>query len=320
MSLQAAPSNDQSSLARVEGAMPYVPSAPCAACARGVDPLRAACISVTDSSLHYFCSRVCRASYVQREASLQPVVRPAGMLEQPSDRRASTPPSESRARGTQRASEFHSRAERTPTPARGGSASLEPVARRIAPAKPETPQWPLFASAGCLLVGVLPVTGADQLGVLGMTGVAAVFASRAGLTRRHGGIIAWLQAPLAVALLGLSALLGQPLPAKLGLSFPHGCLVGAALAICVMWWREHLLERAQATETAQRSELAARLSPRARVSTPRSHAQARGSTPGSHAQAPASTPGSHAQAPASTVGSRAPTSRSASEPGRAAPA
>src|ERR1700710_336093 len=70
------PDSPSSGAAR-DSTMPYQPSVPCAACARGVDPLRAACISITESSVHYFCTRSCRESYVRSESAHQEKVQRA---------------------------------------------------------------------------------------------------------------------------------------------------------------------------------------------------------------------------------------------------
>src|SRR5688572_15149151 len=50
--------------------LPYEPSVPCAACARGVDPLRAARVSATDDGLMFFCSPSCLTSYRAAERRL----------------------------------------------------------------------------------------------------------------------------------------------------------------------------------------------------------------------------------------------------------
>ncbi|MDB4977740.1 MAG: Lead, cadmium, zinc and mercury transporting ATPase, partial [Myxococcaceae bacterium] len=224
--------------------MPYEPSVPCAACARGVDPLRAACVSITETSVHYFCTRRCRESYVASEAAHQQTVA------RTTEPRALAVPSES-------------------APSLGPTgASFEQVARRVAPAEPSTPLWPLLASPIFALLGTLPVRSFDQLGALGLIGVAAVFTSRATLTREHGSLFGWLAAPIGVSLFSLASLLGQDAPELLGaMGQPAACLFSAVVGVLIMWLREHWLERERATQIALRTELSARLSPRVRVST-----------------------------------------------------
>ncbi|MDB4985273.1 MAG: Lead, cadmium, zinc and mercury transporting ATPase [Myxococcaceae bacterium] len=227
-----------SSGAERESAMPYRPSVPCAACARGVDPLRAACISMTEASVHYFCTRSCRESYVQSEvAHQQKVMRGPDVRWVPEA--ASMP----------------------------RSSSFEPVARRVTPAAASTAVWPLVASAALVSLAALPLPGVDRLAALGLTSVAALFASRTALTRQRGSLGGWLVAPLGVALFSLASVLSHGLRNRLGLSHALLWLSSGAFGVLLMWLREHWLEREQAVLSALRTELAARLSPRTRVSS-----------------------------------------------------
>jgi cation transport ATPase len=235
-----------------DGAMPYEPSAPCATCARGVDPLRAACVAVTESSVRYFCSRACHEHYLRAEVAQ----------------------------------------EHAPTSVRGATAatavpvglppprrvSLEPVARRIAPTQASTPRWPVVSAALCSVVALLPlvgvsVPGATEAAAFGLLGSAIVFASRTPDTRSSGGLLLWLTTPAGIGLLGLAAVLGQGDAARAGAWLDASTasalwLCAAGCGVLLMWLREHLLERSSAAHLALRNELAARLSQRVPVRVP----------------------------------------------------
>jgi len=235
-----------------DGVMPYEPSAPCAACARGVDPLRAACVGVTESAVHYFCSRACRERHRQVEATHGRALPPTTLSAPVLRHEPSAPPT------------------RRP--------SLEPVARRIAPSERTTPWWPLLGAGVCTAGAVLPATGLRLVGAtegaaFGLLGIAIVFASRTPLTRSGGGLVMWLATPTAVGLLALAAVLGPDATASAPgwldatrNSAVWLCAAGASIAL--MWLREHLLERTIAVHVALRKELAARMSQRVAVVAP----------------------------------------------------
>jgi P-type Cu+ transporter len=173
------PSKAAESLATLEPrVLPYEPSVPCARCARGVDPLRAACVTATDDGLLYFCERSCIEEYRAAEA------RHAAVR---------TTPSDSGVRHKSPSSRIQ----------------LETIARRVDPPPPTTPLWPLLAALLSLVAGHLPFSGSSRLAALTLAGVAAAFASRVPLTRREGGFSGWIAAPFAVSLLGLAALLDE---------------------------------------------------------------------------------------------------------------
>lgn len=219
------------------GIMPYHPSAPCASCARGVDPLRAACVSMTERSVHFFCSRDCLERFLRAE-------------------------DEHRQRLTTHARRVVTTDKPRPllsTPVR--SATLEPVARRVAPTKASTPLWPLLGAALCAIAMYLPVPGAQQAGAFALLGVSIVFASRTPRTRSEGGVLTWLSGPVAVGLFGLSAWLGPG-----GFVSGRGALLAGALGVALAWLREHSIERASAAQHARSTELSARLSRRVQVS------------------------------------------------------
>lgn len=160
--------------------MPYEPSAPCAGCARALDPLRAPAVSATDERVRYFCSQACHESFTESERVHRRRVA--------AEREAPTPP-----RTTTRPREF------------------EAVSLRAPPTAVSTPRWPLVSALACLALALSPVPGAERLAALGLMVVAALFASQATGVRTQVGLLAWLSAPLAVSLLGLASLLGAGL-------------------------------------------------------------------------------------------------------------
>lgn len=241
-----------------DGPMPHEPSAPCAACARGVDPLRAACVSMTERSVHYFCSRGCRESYLQREAEHEQ------KLVEARQEVAWAPHAAARPGGPS-----------------GGATSahglLQPVERRIAPTQPSTPAWPLLGAALFFGTAFVPWPGRIALAAAGLSAVALALAMLSTRTRAGGGIVAWLSAPLATVLLALAAFLGES--GARDTRDVRWWLAAGAVSIGVAWLREHLLERAEAARAALLGELAARLSPRVRVSTAPPPATARATVP-----------------------------------------
>ena len=206
--------------------LPYEPSVPCARCARGVDPLRAACVSAYDEGLHYFCSRACSDAHREAEA-----------------------------RHAERVAQG---AARSATATVSSRAPVDAVARRVEPSPSSTPLWPLLATALALGLGYLPFAGAPRIAALLLVGVAALFASQTSRTRRDGGVVSWLEAPLGIALLALASLLEErPM-----------LLLAAGLGSALMWTQERALERAHSTLAAKREELAARLGAHVRVLVP----------------------------------------------------
>jgi cation transport ATPase len=206
-------------------------------------------VSTTERSLHFFCSRECRERFLRSE--------------------------------DQHRQRLHTEAGRVvatdkPRPlvtAPVRSASLEPVARRVAPTKASTPLWPLIGAVLCAGTTYLPVVGAQQAGAFALLGLSIVFASRTPRTRSEGGLLTWLAGPVAVGLLGLSAWLGPG-----GVAGGRSALLAGSLGVALTWLREHLLERASAARHAQHTELSARLSRRVRVSSPPTSARAHEST------------------------------------------
>lgn len=209
--------------------MPFEPSVPCAACARGTDPLRAACVALTDEAVRYFCSRTCRDESLQREAE-RARVRPQTSAPRP--KRAGSEPS--------------------------GAYAQEPVTRRPEPPRIELPHWPLIAIGLALPLLYVEIPHVRPLALLVIVTTAAVLTTHARDARRLGGVLAALSAPLGIGLLALSALLDDA----------RSPAIAAALGVLVMWLRERLVRGAEAEERAGEAALAARLPRRARVSLP----------------------------------------------------
>ncbi len=226
--------------------MPYFPSAPCASCATGVDPLRAACVRVSERGLEFFCSRTCREVHARhaleararvQRAEAAPVVLPAPEVA----------------------------AERRPVPSvppsRPPPDSLELVARRVAPGRATTPLWPwLAALVAVFLPFVHQPYGAPAAAAL-LVSAAAVFAARSPSTREQAGLVGWVAPVIGVASLALAAVLADSSHAELWIA-------SAATALLVSWAREHWLERAHAIVVALRAELDARTASRVRVVGP----------------------------------------------------
>lgn len=209
------------------GPLPYEPSVPCARCARGVDPLRAACVSATETRLHYFCSRTCRAHFTQAEAA-----------------------------HAERAARSDKPLRLAPAPdATPVARSYEPVSRRIEQAKVPGLALPPVLALTAMAVSMLPVAGALPIAALGLMASAGLLASQAVHTRAAGGRIAWLAAPGATVLLGVSTLLApDPRP-----------LVAAAIGVVGSFLRERWLAQAEARRVAERAQREARLPVRASV-------------------------------------------------------
>jgi P-type Cu2+ transporter len=226
--------------------MPYQPSAPCASCATGVDPLRAACVRITDRGLEFFCSRTCRETQQRAERE-----RAEHIANQAPPALAPEPRTAPRQSSAQPAAPVSEAAPGT----RRAMRSLEPVARRIAPSRATTPQWPWLLAALAVGLSFARFPGTMPASALLLTGAAAVFASRSTATREQAGTLGWLAVPLAVAALSLAAVLAHD----------SRWVVSAAGALLVAWFREHWLERAHALVAALRSELEARSASKVRV-------------------------------------------------------
>jgi Cu+-exporting ATPase len=222
--------------------MPYQPSVPCASCATGVDPLRAACVRATERGLEFFCSRVCREA--QRSAERERVRQVEPVVEV----RPSAAP-----------------VVRTPLPSvpppRPAPASIEPVARRITAGRATTPLWPWLTALAAGAMPWLQQPFATPIAAGVLVASAGVFASRSSATREQAGVVGWSAPVLAVAALSLAAVLADSGHAKLWIGT-------AAVALLASWAREHWLERAHALVAALRAEIEARSAARVRVVGP----------------------------------------------------
>ncbi|HEX5657129.1 MAG TPA: HAD family hydrolase [Polyangiales bacterium] len=218
--------------------MPYFPSAPCATCATGVDPLRAACVRATERGFEFFCSRSCRAQQQVQERARAQRVEPAPVVQ---------------------ARPLAAPVKPLPSvpPTRVAPKSLEPVARRIVPGRATTPLWPWLA-AGASALPLLRQPYATPIAAVVLVVASAAFASRSSATREQAGVVGWLAPTLAVGAFSLAGVLADSAHAKLWIA-------SAALTLLVSWAREHWLERAHALVVALRAELEARSATRVRV-------------------------------------------------------
>lgn len=154
--------------------LPYEPSVPCARCARGVDPLRAPCVSATESRMYYFCGRACRMAFAAAEL-------------------------------------VHAEREPAPPrrPARSGpilrARSFEPISRRIEEAPVRVPAWPPVVAASATVASFFAAELLPLFALLSTIG-ACFLAHRSEHTRAAVGRAGSVAAPIAVALFGLAAL------------------------------------------------------------------------------------------------------------------
>ncbi|MET0287478.1 MAG: HAD family hydrolase [Polyangiales bacterium] len=218
--------------------MPYQPSVPCASCATGVDPLRAACVRATDRGLEFFCSRVCREA--QRAAERARRVEPPPVVEAKVKAPVVSAPLPS------------------VPPSRPAPPSVEPLARRISAGRATTPLWPWLTALAAGAMPWLQQPFATPIAAGVLVASAGVFASRSAATREQAGTVGWLAPVLAVASLSLAAVLADSGHAKLWIGT-------AAVALLATWAREHWLERAHAIVAALRAEIEARSASRVRV-------------------------------------------------------
>lgn len=207
--------------------MPYEPSMPCAACATGVDPLRAPAVLASERGYRYFCSAECRESYRRADGSR---------------RLAASPLAEANlgARGEELA-----RVVLREVP------SSVPAGAVRAPSP-----WPLFVCGPAVALGFmpgpLPLLAASAL--LGLLTIWITVSAR--LPREDAGPVAWLAPPCGVFLLIVSAWVSTQ---RLSM------LAAAALGVFAIWAREYLALRAQAPVDRLLSDLRARVPTRARL-------------------------------------------------------
>lgn len=189
--------------------MPYEPSVSCAACSAGVDPLRAPAVIMLDRGLRYFCSTECQEGYRSADASRPLSVRPM-MLDS--------------ALGDW-GEELVQILVHEPTPER----QPPPVLRSLS-------VWPLMLAAVAVGVGFVPgpATGLASAVLLGVCASWVTLSSS--VQQSEVGIIAWLAAPLGVAMLAVAGLLS---PSR------EPLLAAAALGVLTIWAREYMARRTQ---------------------------------------------------------------------------
>jgi len=216
--------------------MPYEPSVPCAACSRGVDPLRAACVLGLDherkgTELRLFCSADCR--------------------------RAFRTISEQRGRS------------RFPTPASIGVRGDEVAALHALPATTSSPPpsevlnrksaWLFAPIALACGFGFLPGTGPVVIAAVLLFGAAGWLLIRPDPMRSEAGPFAAWSGPVGSMALALAAVLSEA----------HGALVVTSAAGLVLCWMRSLLAlRGKRALNVLLSDLRASVPERSRMSLP----------------------------------------------------